>query len=59
MSTNRSLPGGMHPGDDAPAGSPSTGEDICPDCGGSGQLDGQPCENCDGTGKVVRAIGGA
>ncbi|MES2980363.1 MAG: hypothetical protein V4731_18235 [Pseudomonadota bacterium] len=54
------LPTGTHPGDDAPPGSPGTGEDICPLCGGSGKLEsGRECENCGGSGKVTKAIGGA
>jgi hypothetical protein len=47
------------PGDEAPAGTPGTGEDICPACRGTGKKDGKPCENCDGTGKIIRGIGGA
>ena len=27
------------PGDEAPQGTPGTGEDICPDCNGRGRLD--------------------
>jgi hypothetical protein len=27
----------------------------CPDCAGSGSIDGQPCEPCRGTGRVARA----
>ncbi|WBY02321.1 hypothetical protein PE066_01970 [Ramlibacter tataouinensis] len=49
----------MAPGDEAPPGTPGTGEDICRACGGSGQLNGGPCPECEGTGKVVRGIGGA
>jgi RecJ-like exonuclease len=49
----------MSPGDDAPAGTPGTGENVCPRCGGSGRLQaGGPCPECDGTGKVTRGIGG-
>lgn len=49
----------MNPADDAPAGTPGTGEDICPRCRGSGSLDdGKPCPDCDGTGKIVEGIGG-
>ncbi len=47
------------PGDEAPAGTPGTGEDICPECNGRGKKDGKRCENCAGTGKIVRGIGGA
>jgi hypothetical protein len=47
------------PGDEAPPGTPGTGEDICPECKGSGRREGRRCENCAGTGKVIRGIGGA
>jgi hypothetical protein len=47
------------PGDQAPAGTPGTGEDVCPDCGGSGQRAGKQCPTCQGTGKVTVGIGGA
>ena len=48
------------PGDDAPAGTPGTGENVCPVCGGSGSDErGAPCSHCDGTGKVIVGIGGA
>ncbi len=46
------------PGDDAPPGTPGTGEDICPTCNGSGRSGDAACETCDGTGKVVKAVGG-
>ncbi|MDB5829067.1 MAG: hypothetical protein JWQ73_3287 [Variovorax sp.] len=49
----------MSPGDDAPAGTPGTGESICPQCGGSGEDSGKPCAVCGGTGKVNKGIGGA
>jgi hypothetical protein len=49
----------MSPGDEAPPGTPGTGEDICPKCGGSGRIANAPCANCQGTGKVTRGIGGA
>lgn len=47
------------PGDEAPPGTPGTGENLCPHCGGSGEHDGVPCSVCDGTGKVIEGIGGA
>ena len=52
--------GGMAPGDEAPWGTPGTGENTCPHCGGSGKMqDGNACDKCDGTGKVNVGIGGA
>ena len=56
---NAAEAGDTNPGDEAPPGSPGTGEDICPECHGSGKVDGRPCRNCGGTGRVVRGIGGA
>ena len=49
----------MNPGDQAPKGTPGTGDNICPECGGKGSLDGKPCPNCGGTGKVIEGVGGA
>jgi hypothetical protein len=51
----------MSPGGQAPPGTPGTGENVCPVCGGSGR-GREPtmrCPNCEGTGKVVVGIGGA
>ena len=48
------------PGDEAPSGTPGTGEDVCPECSGRGKTArGEPCRNCGGTGRIVRGIGGA
>lgn len=49
----------MKPGDEAPAGTAGTGENVCPRCGGSGTLAGRECPECLGTGKVNVGIGGA
>ena len=49
----------MSPGDEAPAGTPGTGEDLCRTCGGDGLLNGSPCPDCEGTGKITVGIGGA
>ena len=49
----------MSPGDQAPAGTPGTGETVCPKCGGSGRLAASECTECGGTGKVNVGIGGA
>lgn len=51
--------GRTNPGDEAPPGSPGTGEDVCPDCHGSGRRDNRACPTCGGTGKIIRGIGGA
>ena len=52
------------PEDDPEPGTPGTGEDVCPDCHGTGkQVDkmgkqsDEPCERCDGTGIITEAIG--
>lgn len=42
------FPGGMSPGDEAPAGTPGTGE-----------VDGAACQDCAGSGYVIGGIGGA
>lgn len=50
----------LAPGDEAAPGTPGTGEDLCPDCGGSGKQDaGGTCPTCQGTGRVTVGIGGA
>jgi DnaJ-class molecular chaperone len=47
-----------NPGDEAPRGTLGTGEDVCPQCNGSGRIDGASCSNCGGRGKIIRGIGG-
>jgi hypothetical protein len=47
------------PGDEAPPGTPGTGENICRRCNGTGRLGEKPCPECEGTGRVVQGIGGA
>ena len=49
----------LNPGDEAAPGTPGTGENLCPQCSGSGRADGGECPTCDGTGKVIDGIGGA
>lgn len=49
----------MRPGDEAPRGTPGTGEALCHACGGSGKLEGQPCPECGGTGIIIQGVGGA
>jgi RecJ-like exonuclease len=60
--TKESNPAGtapIAPGDQAVPGTPGTGENICPDCKGTGRLDGAPCPTCGGSGKIIEGIGGA
>jgi len=49
----------LKPGDEAPAGSPGTGETVCRRCGGSGRLGATACPDCQGTGVVTAIVGGA
>jgi DnaJ-class molecular chaperone len=51
-------PEGLAPGDEAPPGERSAGENVCPECGGSGELADGECRNCGGSGTVVEAVGG-
>ncbi len=49
-----------NPGDEAAPGSSQTGEDVCPECQGTGKkADQGVCPNCGGTGKVVKIVGDA
>ena len=48
----------IKPGDEARPGTPGTGEDVCPACGGSGKRGVSDCPECQGTGKVTAGIGG-
>jgi len=52
-------PSPMSPGDEAPQGTPGTGENVCPACGGSGRQGAAACPNCQGTGTVTVGVGGA
>lgn len=49
----------QNPGDEAPPGTPGTGEDVCPDCKGIGRRGGRECTSCSGTGRITEGIGGA
>lgn len=49
----------MAPGDEAPPGTPGTGENVCRMCGGKGQVNGGTCPECQGSGTVIEGIGGA
>lgn len=58
MTTPGSAPESSKPGDEAPAGMPGTGENLCRHCGGTGRIDDDACPDCKGTGKVTTGIGG-
>jgi hypothetical protein len=62
MNPSTGTPGSVphrKPGDEAPPGTPGTGEDICQDCSGTGKrADGSECPACEGTGRVIEGIGG-
>ncbi|GEP05347.1 hypothetical protein [Methylobacterium oxalidis] len=46
------------PGDEAPPGTPGSGENLCRRCGGSGKIGAETCPDCSGTGKVTTGVGG-
>jgi len=48
----------VKPGDEAVPGTPGTGENLCPECSGTGKIDSGACPECKGTGKVITGIGG-
>lgn len=57
MANNSDTP--LKPGDEAAPGTVGAAEDICDQCSGNGAAaDGTPCPECDGTGRVMRGIGG-
>jgi DnaJ-class molecular chaperone len=58
VTTSQSSPK-LNPGDQAQPGTPGSGENVCPDCSGKGQVNNQPCQTCGGTGVVEEGIGGA
>jgi DnaJ-class molecular chaperone len=51
--------GPMNPGDEAPPGTPGTGENVCRACGGTGKQGEKSCPECGGTGQVNEGVGGA
>ena len=48
----------MRPGDEVPPDTEQGAPNVCPRCGGSGELDGGRCDFCAGTGEVEEAVGG-
>lgn len=60
MTASRQHAGQMNPGDEVPPGSAQSGEAICPECHGTGKIEGdQACESCGGSGKITQLIGDA
>jgi DnaJ-class molecular chaperone len=51
--------GDLRPGDEGRPGDAPVGEDLCPDCSGSGERAGRTCSTCRGTGHIEEGIGGA
>lgn len=51
--------GEVFPGDEAEPGTEGAGENVCPECAGTGVVGGRPCESCGGTGMVIEVVGGA
>ena len=49
---------GMAPGDEAPPDADETAANICPACLGSGREGEEDCPVCGGTGEVQEAVGG-
>ena len=45
-----------HPEGDTATGGPHYGDDVCPDCSGTGTLDDATCPTCGGTGRVLEPI---
>jgi DnaJ-class molecular chaperone len=54
----RMIDGDMAPGDQAPPGTAGTGENVCPNCNGSGKAEDGICPVCEGRGTVIEGIGG-
>jgi DnaJ-class molecular chaperone len=48
-----------NPGDEDAPGTKQTGENTCPACNGSGNLQGRPCPDCGGSGEVTVIVGDA
>jgi len=59
----QTVPGTEAPGKNRENGAspdaPQTAENICRTCSGAGRVDGKPCPDCGGTGKVIETVGDA
>ncbi|MBC6716876.1 MAG: hypothetical protein ABJF67_07130 [Aurantimonas coralicida] len=54
-----STPPAARPGDEGNDNAPQTAENLCRRCGGSGTVDGEPCPECKGTGRIAEIVGDA
>jgi DnaJ-class molecular chaperone len=45
------------PGDKAQPDAENAGEDLCPQCNGTGRYKDEECKNCGGSGKVFVPVG--
>ncbi len=48
----------LNPGDQGEPGTPGVGENICPECKGTGRIGAVACPICGGTGRIMEGIGG-
>lgn len=48
----------LSPGDEVEPDVPAAGENVCPECGGSGRVGEEQCPACEGRGTVTEAVGG-
>lgn len=58
MDNKRDASGHRQNTDAVPEGTPNAAENICRRCGGTGEIDGETCPDCKGTGKVLTLVGG-
>ena len=49
----------LNPGDQAEPGTPGVGENVCPECKGSGRIGAAPCQPCGGAATIIEGVGGA
>ena len=47
----------MAPGDKAQPGAENAGEDLCPECDGTGRKQDEECKNCSGSGTIWVPVG--
>jgi len=48
----------MAPDDEVPPEQPPAGENVCPNCHGTGRADDGECPSCGGAGVVTEGVGG-